>query len=134
VHHDTIGFLGGSALCLWNLSTLTKDYIMSDRRGFQAVATNHKQNLIALAEHGKNPGIWIHHKIKEDRWRIDGIATLEINKLVISNEGRYLMLVSGTPDNCLQFYNLEKREVLKNSKSRVEIKYSETTRLLDGKR
>lgn len=132
MHGDTIGFLGGSALCLWNLSSLTKDYIMSDRRGFQAVACNHKQNLIALAEYGKSPSILIHHKVKESQWRIEGLVALEVDKLVISNEGRYLMVVGGTPDNCILLYNLEKREALRNSDSRVEVKHSETTWLLDG--
>lgn len=96
------------------------------------MATNHKQNLIALAEHGKNPGILIHHKVKEQQWRIDGIATLEINRMVISNEGRYLMLICGTPDNCLKFYNLEKREPVTITDSKVEIKSTETIKLIGG--
>jgi len=60
------------------------------------------------------------------------LAVLEVNKLVISNEARYLMLVCGTPNNCLQFYNLEKREQMKIFDSKVQIKSSETTKLLDG--
>ena len=57
VNNKTIGYIAGSALILWNLENNKKDYIWSEREGFQYFSVNHKRGIICAVEYGLNPNI-----------------------------------------------------------------------------
>ena len=60
INNKTIGFLSGAALVIWNLENGKKEYIWSDRNGFQAFTVNHKRGIICLAEYGLNPNVLVY--------------------------------------------------------------------------
>lgn len=45
---------------MWDLQNNKKDYIFSQKHGFQCFATNHYLGLIAVAEYCKNPQVLIY--------------------------------------------------------------------------
>lgn len=45
---------------VWNLDTGEKEYIISEHHGFSNFDINYKQEIIALAEFGMNPNVYIY--------------------------------------------------------------------------
>lgn len=53
--------------------------------------------------------------------------------MVISMDGRYLLVVCGIPEECIRVYNLEKRERVRGRYDFVRLRNQENIQLLDGK-
>ena len=86
--------------------------------------TNHKYGLIAIAEYGLSPSIFVYsYPSKQLKYtfqgsfelnylnRILGASQLEIQDLKISRDGKKLISIAGVPDYEIRIWNLENGEL-----------------------
>jgi hypothetical protein len=63
------------------------------------MTTNHKRGLIVLVDYGRNPCFtftFIHKK--DQNFDLKGICALEVNKIVLSLDTKYLLIHCGIPE------------------------------------
>ena len=141
IDNKTIGFISGASITLWNLQNGKKQYIWSERNGFQFFTVNHKRGLIAVAECGLNPKIFLYQypklnvtlelsskifflnakQLKSLYIYID-LIPLEVLDLDISRDGNKLLIVSGVPNYEVIIYDCLKKEKLQGKNCLVPIK------------
>eukprot|EP00825_Cyclidium_porcatum_P004670 TRINITY_DN1220_c0_g1_i2.p1 TRINITY_DN1220_c0_g1~~TRINITY_DN1220_c0_g1_i2.p1 ORF type:complete len:1061 (-),score=222.02 TRINITY_DN1220_c0_g1_i2:1563-4745(-) len=123
VNQDTICYLSAGALYFWDLGTNRKDFIFSQKHGFQSFATNHYLGLVAVAEYCKNPQVLIYqYPSKKLVKSISGISQLEILKMNLSFDGTKLLVVTGVPTYHIAVWDLEQEKQLAGEKSTIPLR------------
>eukprot|EP00347_Sterkiella_histriomuscorum_P023011 403336298 len=108
IQEESITYIAGNSVIIWNSATGKKDYIWSKRSGYCCSTSNYHKNLIAAAEYGLNPEIHIYkypgkdlvHKFKAD-------TTIRLIDMAFSRDGRYLIMIGGIPDFRISIFDLE---------------------------
>ena len=79
---DRLAFLDGHGLCVWDLASNKKEHIWSNKYGFSTFTTNFRRNVMAIAEYGMNPSVYIYD------------ADLKLNHTFTGNQSfnRYLRI------------------------------------------
>ncbi|EAR97028.3 hypothetical protein TTHERM_00196190 (macronuclear) [Tetrahymena thermophila SB210] len=123
VFNDTIGFIQGSTLVLWDLATDKKDYIHSQKNGFQSFVAHPKKGIIVVAEYSLNPKVFIYSYPQKKLLRtLENVSELEIIQMDISFDGKKLLVVNGVPKFEIQVYDLETGQRLSGTNSSIPLR------------
>ena len=83
-----------------------------------------------LADYGKNPNLsfsFLHNK--EKSFELRDICTLEIDKLALSLDCKYLLISCGLPEQKIIIVDVENKKLLKGSHSFIETYNKKPTRI-----